>query len=251
MIDIHTHILPQIDDGSKNVETSLKMLEAERAQGVKEVVLTSHYYGRKRSPQQFLEMRDAAYARIAQQIPDGLKIRLGAEVHFTGLNLPSYEALCSLAIEGTESILFEFPFTEKWDSRLMDALADFIYETDYMPIVAHIERYQEVLKNPSLITQLINMGCLIQVNARSFIDKRTRNLAFALLKRDMVHCIASDAHDTETRTTDLLSAKIAIEQAGLSAAWARVQSITTEILSGKKLCFKTEAKVKKFFGMYF
>ena len=251
MIDIHTHVLPHIDDGAKNTEIARKMIEAALEQGTTQLVLTPHYYGKRRSPLQFIEKRAEVYAHLKPQIPEGIEVRLGAEVHFTGLNLPRFEDLCSLSIEGTECVLFEFPFTEKWHPLLLERLAEFITETDYLPIIAHVERYGEILKNPALVTQLINMGCLLQVNAQAFVDKRSSKLAKKLLEKGLVHCIGSDAHDLEMRSIDLLSARAVIEKAGLAAEWDRTQLIMQEVLSGKKLHFRTNVKIKKLFGFYF
>ena len=155
MIDIHTHILPHIDDGAKDTATALAMLHKEWEQGVEEVVLTSHFYGRHRSPEQFLEKRNAAFERLRLQLPEGLKVRLGAEVHFTGRNMPENEELCRLAIEGTNYILIEFPFTTAWTGELLDRLNDFILDTGYTPIIAHAERYSEIKKCPALISELV------------------------------------------------------------------------------------------------
>lgn len=250
MIDIHTHILPRFDDGAKDSATSLEMLKAEQEQGTKTVVLTSHFYGRKHSPKHFLQRRTDSFARIKDRIPEGIEVRLGAEVHFTGINLSDCEELCSLAIEDTKCILIEFPFTTKWTGELMDNLGELIGETGYTPIIAHIERYDEVLKRPAYVTELVNMGCLIQVNARAFTEKREKGFAFALLKKDLVHCIGSDTHDLEVRTPDLLTAKAEIEKAGLADKWGRAQSIMQEVLDGGQPYFETDQTVKKFLGKY-
>ena len=111
MIDIHTHILPHMDDGAKDSATALRMLDMSIAQGVETVVFSPHYYGKSRSPQKFLEARGAMYEHIRARIPEGIKTRLAAEVHFTGVNSIDEEEMCSLAIEGTEYLLVEFPFT--------------------------------------------------------------------------------------------------------------------------------------------
>ena len=251
MIDIHTHILPHFDDGAKDAQIARQMLEAERAQGVKTVVITPHFYGKRYSPQQFLKRRDEAFALIKESVPEGIDLRLGAEVHFTGINLPDFEELCSLAIEGTKCLLVEFPFTTKWTRALIDALAEFVYDTGYTPIIAHIERYEEVRKRPAYVTELVNMGCLLQVNAQSFLNKKDRGFAFALLKRGLVHCIASDAHDTEMRSPDLTVAKRVIEKAGFAKEWERAQEITARILSGEQPCFTENKPLKKFLGRYY
>lgn len=250
MIDIHTHILPHIDDGAKDTETSIAMLNAEAAQGADTVVLTSHYYGKKYSPARFIERRNGAFERIRSQIPQGLNVRLGAEVHFTGFNVPEYEELCKLAIEGTEYILVELPFMEKWSGGLFNALSDFINETGYTPVIAHVERYREVLKNPAIVSELIRMGCLIQVNAQAFSEKRERNFVFALMKHNMVHCIGSDAHDMQRRSPDMTSAKETVTKAGYAAEWDNAQEIMRRILANKEVRVEAGAPVKKIFGFY-
>ena len=83
MTDIHTHILPGIDDGAKDEKVSEEMLSALYAQGVRRVVFTPHYYGNHRSPQDFLKLRSEAYEKIKGVVPAGMQTALGAEVHFS------------------------------------------------------------------------------------------------------------------------------------------------------------------------
>ena len=250
MIDIHTHILPHLDDGAKNTQMSVAMLNRLQQQGVKTVVLTPHYYGRRSSPEEFIKRRDAMFEHIKAQIPEGLETRLGAELHFTGVNMPDQDSLCKLAIEGTKYILMEFPFTTKWTSELMERLFYFIRETDYTPIIAHAERYREIQKNPALVTEFINMGCLIQVNASSFLDKREKKLAFALLKHGFVHCIGTDAHDMERRAPELNAAKTELEKAGLLDAWKRAEEIMQDVLADEQVAVEQGKPIKKFLWMY-
>ena len=251
MIDFHTHVLPGLDDGAHDVDTAKTMLQMQLDQGVDTVLLTSHYYGKKHSPSQFLEKRKEAFERLAPHIPQGVSVRLGAEVHFTGINTPDYEELCHLAIEGTDYMLVELPFTTKWTNDLMERLSDFVYETGCTPIIAHVERYQEVLKNPAIVSELVNMGCLIQVNARAFSEKSEKNFAFALLKHGLVHCIGSDAHDAEHRLPDVASAKTAMEKAGYADAWNAIQTLMKRVLNNDRIVFQGGRPIKKFFGRYF
>lgn len=250
MIDMHTHILPHIDDGAKDSTMSAFMLKKEAEQGVKTVVLTSHYYGRKHGPSRFLERRASAFERIKDKIPEGLEVRLGAEVHFTGVNVAEYDELCKLAIEGTKYILIEFPFTEKWTYELLDKLADFISETGYTPIIAHVERYREIQKRPAYITELIDMGCLMQVNTRAFLDKKDRKLAYALLKKGMAHCIGTDSHDLENRAPNYTEAENAVKKAGFAEEWTAMQANMAKILAGEKVEISPPKRLKKFFGKY-
>ena len=250
MIDIHTHILPHLDDGAKDTATAVAMLKQLRQQGVDTVVFTPHYYGRKSSPEQFIQRRNASFERLKEQIPEGLTVRLGAELHFTGLNMPGSDALCRLAIEDTKYILVEFPFTTAWTGALLEKLSDFMRETGYTPIVAHVERYREVKKNPSLVSELIHMGCLIQVNAPAFLDRHEKKLAFALLKHGFVHCIGSDAHDMQTRSPNMSTAKDAIIKAGYEEAWARAENIMEDVVCGKQVRVENGKPIKKVLGMY-
>ncbi len=251
MIDIHTHILPRFDDGAKDMDTAEKMLRAELEQGVHTVVLTPHYYGKRFSPEQFLQQRREAFERLKPYIPEGLDVRLGTEVHFTGINLPPYEELCKLAIEGTKYILLEFPFTTAWAGLLLEQLADFVGETGYTPIIAHVERYVEVLHEPSIVSELVRMGCLIQVNTGAFLDKQARKLAKVLLKRGLVHCIGTDAHDMEGRAPNMAQTKQTLEKAGLSTEWERTQRIMKGVVEGRQVCVEPEKRVRKLFGRYF
>ena len=250
MIDIHTHILPHLDDGAKNTQMSVAMLNLLRDQGVKTVVFTPHYYGRRSSPTEFIKRRNAIFDHIKAQIPEGMETRLGAELHFTGINMPDQDELCKLAIEGTKYILVEFPFTTKWTGELLHKLHNFISETGYTPIIAHTERYREIQKKPVLVNELIDMGCLIQVNAPSFLNKREKKLAFALLKHGFVHCLGTDSHDMGVRAPDFTLAKAEVEKAGLLDAWKRAEGIMEDVLADRQVCVEQGKPIKKCLGIY-
>ena len=250
MIDIHTHILPHIDDGAKNTQMSIAMLKSLQQQGVETVILTPHYYGKRSNPETFLQRRNAMFDHIKDQIPAELQVKLGAEVHFTGINMPENDEICKLAISGTKYILLEFPFTVAWTGELMTRLSYFIRDTDYTPIIAHVERYAEVQKKPALVFDLVSMGCLIQVNAPAFLNKREKKLAFALLKHGFVHCLGTDAHNMDNRPPDMLTAKEAVKKAGYSAEWDRAENIMKDVVEGRQVCVEGGSPVKKFLGMY-
>ena len=250
MIDIHTHILPHLDDGAKNTQMSVAILQSLQQQGVKTVVFTPHYYGKRSSPEEFVKRRNSMFERIKAQIPEGLETRLGAELHFTGINMPDFDELCRLAIEGTKYILVEFPFTTKWTGELLQRLNYFIEETGYTPIIAHAERYREIQKKPALVTKLMEMGCLIQVNVPSFLDKREKRLAFALLKHGFVHCLGTDSHDMDGRAPKVTAAKAEVEKTGLLDAWMRAEKIMEDVLANREVCIEQGKTIKKCLGIY-
>ena len=250
MIDIHTHILPHMDDGAKNTRMSVAMLEKLQQQGATTVVFTPHFYGRRSSPDEFFKRRNNMFEHIREQIPAGLETRLGAELHFTGINMPENDVLCKFAIDGTKYVLVEFPFTTVWTGSLLERLSQFVYDTDYTPIIAHVERYQEVQKKPSLLADLVNMGCLLQVNTTSFLQKQDKKLAFTLLKHGFVHCLGTDAHDTENRAPDYIQAKQAIEAAGYGADFQRIQENMQAILRNERVNVPEYRPLKKILGFY-
>ncbi len=250
MIDMHTHILPCIDDGAKDEEMAKQIVESVYTQGVRSVVFTPHYYG-KLSTNEFLQKREEAFCSIKESIPEDLKTYMGAEVHFAGANLFQFEALGKLRIENTRYILIELPFLEKWSQSLLAKLSDFMDETDCTPIIAHVGRYREVRKNPANVSELIKMGCLIQVNAVAFLEKRDKRFAFALLKKGLVHCLGSDAHDTQLRACRYEQAKTEIEKAGFGAQLEKIHENMIRILDNKMVRTPKIRTVKKFFGIYY
>ena len=119
MIDIHSHILPEIDDGSKNVHMSLEMLKESYNQGVDTVVATPHFYIKENTIDVFLEKRNNAYNKLMdfvkgqENIPD---IYLGAEVYFFN-GISKMENIEKLTINNSKYLLLEMPFN-KWNSRV-------------------------------------------------------------------------------------------------------------------------------------
>lgn len=252
MTDLHTHILPCIDDGAQSAEIAVEMLKKEIEQGVKTVVFTPHYYGKKHSPQEFLEKRNEAYEKIKSAVADmDISIRLGAEVYFSAQKIAPNHSLESLAIEGTKYILIELPFSTVWSEALFDRLRAFAKNSEFIPIVAHVERYAEIKKNPQYLTTLVNSGCLLQVNSEAFLDETTRKFAFLLLKKGLVHCLATDCHDLTDRVCDYAKLKELFEREGKVEEFERLQENMRIILKGGVVKVTTPKPVKRFFGKYF
>lgn len=250
MIDLHTHILPDIDDGARDVETSLALIKAEKEQGVKEIVFTPHYYGKKTSPEKFLENRQLAFEKIANKI-DGVKLRLGAETYFDEMKIVSNSELCKLAIENTKYILLELPFTKSWSEKLIFHLRDFILATDYTPIIAHVERYPAVRKNPAYLSLLSDLGCLFQVNTKAFTSRQTKSLAFAMLKKGYISCLGTDTHNLTDRAPDLAQTRALLEEKGESERLKKIFGVMRDILDGKEVKTPVYQPLKKFFNKYF
>ena len=141
MIDVHTHILPQMDDGSKSAEQSVQMLNAMQAQGVRLLAATPHFDMRKENIDEFLARRSEAIKRLnAARTEDDPKIIPGAEVLYCGVSLSRMEKVEKLCIGDGNYMLVE-TLTMQWDDFFEDCLYQLLAEQNITPIVAHIDRY--------------------------------------------------------------------------------------------------------------
>lgn len=195
MIDIHTHILPCIDDGSQSVEESLEMLDMMLKSGVKKVVATPHYYPELMSVEDFLSQRQEAYNKIKDLKPDGIDIILGAEV-MLAYDLHK-EDLRKLVIEGTDYILIEMPYG-RWDPWVFDEVFKISTKHGLDVIVAHIDRYVDIARRED-VDQLFKMDLKYQVNVDYLGGFLKSSPSMKMLKAEMVHFIASDCHNTSSR----------------------------------------------------
>lgn len=199
--ETHCHILPGIDDGSPNVETSLKMIAKLQAEGAKSIICTPHYYSDTLSLDDFLEKRNAAYNKLAAALPPGSpKLILGAEVYITRY-LFGNENLQRIKIEGTDYALIEHSFSEDFSSKACDRLVSLLCDWGVTPILAHIERYGELIQHPQTLDMLLDMGCIAQVNIASFADERrkVKKQLFKYLESGRIMLTGSDCHNLTAR----------------------------------------------------
>lgn len=211
MIDFHTHVLPGMDDGSKDVDTSLEMLEISAGYGVDEVAATSHFYAEDNSLQKFLARRREAYESLAEAMegrPGLPRLRLGAEVYyFRGVS--AIENLESLCLEGTNLLLLEMPFSP-WTDRMLQEV-EAIRQTGLQPVAAHIERYMSIQSRKTM-SRFFDLDVLIQCNASFFLSRKTARRALGMLKAGSIHFLGSDTHNLTTRSPNLGAALAIIEK---------------------------------------
>lgn len=206
LTDLHCHLLPGMDDGAKDIETSVQLLKIEYDSGVRQITFTSHFDCEKMNLDLFLKNRERAFNSVKKEINDkypewkDLKLSLGAEVKYSPnlLNLP----LDSLCIENTNYLLLELSFHML--PTYFESITRQIIMMGIIPIVAHVERYNYIIDNPTILCDWIDEGMLIQMNAESFLRKnRDSKLCFNLVKWNLVHVIASDAHSIHRRPVNL------------------------------------------------
>ena len=208
MIDFHSHILPGIDDGSKDAATSLLMLNALKKQGADTVCATSHFYATQRSVDRFLFRRQEAWDRLQEVLPqDAPRILLGAEVlYFPGIS--RMDELPQLCLEGTKLLLLEMPF-EPWTTHCTQEVRELARQGSVQILMAHIERY--FFYQPiSVWDEFLDLGILMQSNAEFFLPFKTRRKAMRLLEDGYIHLLGSDAHNMSSRAPNLDKARARI-----------------------------------------
>lgn len=204
--DFHTHILPGIDDGAKNVEVSLKMLKASGAQGVQCMVATSHFYAMHSRIEVFLEKRRNAWETLKARMTPGLpRVLLGAEVAFFR-GISRAEGLEALKIQGTDCMLLEMPFRQ-WSEEDLDEVAELIEDRGFTIVLAHIERYMMMRENRDYVEQLMDMPLKVQINAEGLLDWRQRGKLVKLVRDRRVHLLGSDCHGARHRPPNLVEGR--------------------------------------------
>ena len=196
MIDWHTHILPGMDDGSRNTAESLSMMTAQASQGVGTVIATPHFYANDETVGAFLERRAEALELLRSELPDGApEIIPGAEVkYYQGIS--RLAELESLRIEGSNLLLLEMPMTA-WTEYMVRELTELSGKGGRL-ILAHIERYLGLQKQ-SIWERIYDSGILTQVNASFFTSFFTRRKSISLLEEGRIHFVGSDCHNMISR----------------------------------------------------
>lgn len=203
MVDLHTHILPGMDDGAKNPEESLTMLRMQREQGVSTVALTPHFYRDRERPESFLRRREAAFSRLRDALPDAEplpRMILGAEVTWVP-NLCHWENLPEFCLAGTRNLLLELPFTP-WSEGMVNQLYDLVNRTGITPVLAHLERYLRI-QRWELVEAVLSLEFPVQLSSGVLLGAFTRGSALRMVKEGAVQLLASDCHGPQRRKPDL------------------------------------------------
>ena len=195
MLDFHAHLLPGVDDGSKNVDESRQMLERMHAQGIKQVVATPHFYANDESLDSFLTRRAAAYGAI-EHLTERPQILLGAEVrYYEGISrMPDLKKLC---VQDSRLMLLEMPF-RLWSEYAVKEVVDIACQGRIIPVIAHVERYLFIQKK-GVAERLLQNGVLFQVNADFLTEWKRRRKALRMMKNGQIHFIGSDCHNLTDR----------------------------------------------------
>ena len=210
MVDLHTHILLEIDGGSDGVDTSLAMLRREAEQGVTAVCATSHYYAKHSSIPAFCERRAEALERLTGVLTDGLpQVLPAAEVAY----FPRMEEqdLTPLCIQGTRTLMLEMPFAD-WTSLQAEAVEALVLDCGYQVVLVHPERFCFSKSNRHQLEKLAELPIGLQINAGSLLRWGTRRLALDLLQLAHWPLLGSDCHNLTSRPPNLKEGRKVVMQ---------------------------------------
>jgi len=234
MIDMHSHVLPGIDDGPGSAEGSLAMLRVAAAAGITTLMATPHVSGRYRNDSHTI----AAAAELLQAArgaaEPGVEVRLGAEVAVTRIAELDPEELPGLRLGDGPWLLVEPPFTEMVGG-IENTIGD-LHGLGYRVLLAHPERCPAFHRDPALLESLVDRGVLTSLTSGSLAGRfgsRARRLALALLDSGLAHNVASDAHDAVHRPPSIAAELEATGRAGLEDWLTR--EVPAAILSGGEI----------------
>lgn len=251
MTDLHSHILPGMDDGAQSTEDALSLLRTECLQGVSQIALTPHFRVDKESVQDFLNRRQNAFERLKEAL-DGQKLpvtlKLGAEVFYSA-SLAQMDGVDALCLEGTNMLLIEFA-----PGYYPREAADTLYQLTrqgILPLIAHVERYAFVRSDPNLLAEWIDAGACTQMNATSLVmHTKQRKLLLSMLRHSLIHVLSTDTHSSAKRPPMLDRAMDLVEQhCGRDAALA-LQSRADDLFKGEVPQLPDPTPMKHFLGRW-
>ena len=210
MIDMHSHILPGMDDGCKNIDETLAVVKTMRESGINTICATPHYYREDESIDEFLQRRqkraEEVYAAFKQANIHNVRIILGAETKFFGGM--SNKALDKLCYENSRYILIEMPF-RKWKREDLHELYRIEANQNITPVIAHIERY---IRFGNKINQMTELNFPVQLNAEAVTMFKYKRKSMYLMNRRSGVVLGSDCHDRLIRAPNLHKAIGVIEK---------------------------------------
>ncbi len=248
--DLHCHILPGIDDGARNTEVSLELLRKQKNEGVDQIVFTPHFNADHITIDKFAENRAQALERLKAEkefSEMGISYKLGAEIYYT-IDLPNMN-LDELCFQGTDYVLIELP-TQARPHGLRRTFGT-IVSNGYTPIIAHVERYSYMLSDPSVLYELIEMGCLAHINAEALIKKtRATGMVAYFVRKGLVQFLCTDCHSPHRRPPNM--------DAGFDAMTSLVGEKYTELFTenagavfdGRRIDLDHVKKPQKLLGLW-
>jgi protein-tyrosine phosphatase len=230
LIDLHSHILPGIDDGSRSLEESVALCRIAAADGVRRTVCTPHIDFRFVNRRETIEGPFAALERELREAGVELELVKGAEVHISPDILMTYSDM-------GRYLLLEFPF-----QKVLTGVEEMVYRlrlASITPVIAHPERIGYFMDDIEHLHKVISMGALAQITGGSITGQfgdRSQRAALAMVERNLAHVVASDAHDVSYRRPVLAEAREEIARRfGEQRAAQMTQEYPAAIVQGEEI----------------
>ncbi len=190
-VDFHSHILPEVDHGSKSLEETFSQLELIKGNSDK-IVATPHFYPSSHKLDSFISKVDNAISQLKENplAYKDLDICVGAEVLICDY-LDRFDGIDQLCIRGTRCMLLEMPNVGAWSERMIKTVENLL-DKDFCVVLAHIDRYFKDYRKE--LDRLLDMGAKAQINASAFIPFLSRKRAMSYIKDGAVYAFGSDLH---------------------------------------------------------
>ena len=206
-IDVHAHILPGVDDGAGSMEETIRMLRIALEQKITTIIATPHYVAGEANTSvlQLQAIRDRVQTE-ATKLHKDFEILLGNELYYSEAIVQALKSKVALTLAGSRYVLVEFSVREAYVT-MFRGMGELI-RAGYLPILAHVERYQCLYKRDDLVRELIKQGCYIQMNSNSLaggVFNSEAALNRKLFNQGYVHLIGSDCHDDKVRIPNMKS----------------------------------------------
>ena len=254
MVDIHSHILPGVDDGARNLTESIEMAKMAVQEGITKIVAsphhcTSRYYNPKEEIIPKVEQLNKTL--LQENIP--LEVLVGQEVRIIGDLVSELENNQISTINNNSYVLVEFPANHV--PHYAEQLFYKIQMYGLIPIIVHPERNSQIIEQPDKLYNLIEKGAVSQITAASicgYFGRKIQKFSTQLIEANLAHVVASDAHNTTNRSFKMMEAFDIIEKEfGTEIAYLFKENADF-IVSGKVIYRENPVKIKrrKLFGLF-
>lgn len=203
--DIHCHILPYVDDGAENLEETAALLDEEAAQGVRIICVTPHSRtGMFEVPDDDIREYHEHVKEMAAYGKNPIRLIFSREYYCDSRFLKLLENGEVIPLGNGNSLLIEF--SDRFNFETICQRVKLVRQHGYIPLIAHVERYTAIHRKVERVEKLVKMGALIQLNAGSILGRDgiwLKRFCYILMKKDLVHIVASDTHGVEFRPPEL------------------------------------------------
>lgn len=254
MIDLHCHVLPNIDDGAKTVEDTLKMLQSAVAEGITVITATPHHNPEYNNESQIILGKVKEIEKIITKNNLPIQLLAGQEVRIYGDLVADYNAgKLVTSADSTRYMLVEFPSNHvpKYAEHLFYDMA----LQGLQPILVHPERNSGIINNPELLYNFVNQGVLSQVTASSItghFGKKIQKLTFQIIENNLTHFVASDAHNITSRAFKMKEAFEIIKSKYGQAVADEYKINAGRVIEDKVIypAIPSKIKNKRFLGLF-